>query len=107
MVTYGFLLKAHEDSQLDERIVQLFDSMSGIVGRSSIPLASRLNITSYKVLPFTYKVGLINWVPNTQTIFEVISQYRVINHILANMEMNRSDKGRLKGRGIRSKTGKS
>jgi phosphatidylinositol kinase/protein kinase (PI-3 family) len=70
--------------------MQLSDFVSDIVGRSSVPLESRLNITSYKVLPFTCKVGLIGWVPNTQTVFEVISQYRAIDNIPADMEMNRS-----------------
>jgi hypothetical protein len=43
-----------------------------------------------EVLPFTCKVGLIGSVPNTQTLFEGITQYRAINNIPTDMEMNRS-----------------
>jgi FKBP12-rapamycin complex-associated protein len=35
-------------------------------------------------------VGLIGWVPNTQTLFEVVSQYRAANVTPADIEMNRS-----------------
>jgi FKBP12-rapamycin complex-associated protein len=89
-VSYGFLLKAHEDTRLDERIMQLFDFVSDVVGRSTVPLANRLTIISYKVLPFTEKVGLIGWVPNAQTLFEVVSQYRAANNTPADIEMARS-----------------
>jgi FKBP12-rapamycin complex-associated protein len=87
---YGFLLKAHEDTRLDERIMQMFNFITDIVCHSSVPLANRLNIKSYKVLPLTSKVGLIGWVPNTQTPFEVISQHRTANNVPADIEMNRS-----------------
>jgi FKBP12-rapamycin complex-associated protein len=70
--------------------MQMFDFITDIVGRSSVPLANRLSITSYKVLPLTLKVGLIGWVPNTQTLFEVISQHRAANNVPADIEMNRS-----------------
>jgi FKBP12-rapamycin complex-associated protein len=70
--------------------MQLFDFVSDIVGRSSVPLAHRLNITSYRVLPFTSRVGLIGWVPNTQTLYEVIRQHRATNNIPPEIEMNRT-----------------
>jgi FKBP12-rapamycin complex-associated protein len=56
-VIYGFLLKAHEDTRLDERIMQLFDFISDIVGRSPVPLANRLNITSYRVFHFYVSIS--------------------------------------------------
>ena len=88
--TYHFLLKANEDTRLDERVMQLFDFISGSIKASAMPLSHNLAITTYRVLPFTYKVGLIGWVPNTQTLLEIIRQYRASNSVVLEIEKLRT-----------------
>jgi FKBP12-rapamycin complex-associated protein len=79
--TYTFLLKAHEDTRLDERVMQLFSFINTLIGSSTLPLRSKLPITGYKVTPITTEVGLIGWVPNCQTVFDVVKQFREKNGI--------------------------
>ena len=73
---FRFLLKPNEDTRLDERVMQLFSYISDLMKVSDIPLASKLTITGYRVVPLSKKVGLIGWVTDTQTLFEVIKHYR-------------------------------
>jgi FKBP12-rapamycin complex-associated protein len=73
---YTFLLKAHEDTRLDERVMQLFSFINTFVEASSLPLRGRLSITTYKVIPITAEVGLIGWVPDCSIVFEVLKKYR-------------------------------
>ncbi|OHT13017.1 PIKK family atypical protein kinase [Tritrichomonas foetus] len=73
---YTFLLKANEDTRLDERVMQLFGFINRLVQHSSIPLKNRLNITTYKVIPLTSEMGLIGWVQGCQTVSNKIMEYR-------------------------------
>lgn len=75
-VKYTFLLKPHEDTRLDERVMQLFSFINVFVEDSMIPLRQKLPITTYKVIPITGEVGLIGWVPDCCTLFDVIRNYR-------------------------------
>jgi len=75
-VKYSFLLKANEDTRLDERVMQLFSFINHTIKESSIAHASQMTITVYKVVPITGKVGLIGWVPNCQTTLDVIQKLR-------------------------------
>ncbi|KAH0786493.1 PIKK family atypical protein kinase [Histomonas meleagridis] len=87
---YPFLLKANEDTRLDERVMQLFNYISDLVHNSSIPLSSKLGITTYGVVPITRKVGLIGWVQDTQTLFEIISNFRNSHGIVLDYEVRKS-----------------
>jgi FKBP12-rapamycin complex-associated protein len=89
-VSYGFLLKAHEDTRLDQRVMQLFDFMTRVVRDSQIPFSFRLAITTYRVLPLTIDCGLIGWVPNSQTLFDVIKILRTSNQTTVDIEPRRS-----------------
>lgn len=88
--TYNFLLKANEDTRLDERVMQLFDFITSSIAKSAMPFSQKLSITTYRVLPLTYKVGLIGWVPNTQTLLEIIRQYRTSNNVVLEVEKMRT-----------------
>lgn len=80
---YSFLLKANEDTRLDERVMQLFDFFSEeflqskqnskIFNRS---LRSLLTITTYKVIPLSSKVGLIGWLNDCSSVFDILKKYR-------------------------------
>ncbi|OHT08547.1 PIKK family atypical protein kinase [Tritrichomonas foetus] len=75
-VKYYFLLKANEDTRLDERVMQLFDFISQAMQHSNAPMNSKLFISTYKVIPLSGKVGLIGWLKDCQTVFDYFKQYR-------------------------------
>lgn len=68
--TYTFLLKAHEDTRLDERVMQLFDFINSFASHK------RMHLTTYKVTPLTGNVGLIGWVSNCTTLANIILKHR-------------------------------
>lgn len=77
-VIYSFLLKANEDTRIDQHVMQLFDYVN---------LISHLAcITTYSVLPLTHEVGLIGWVNNCSTLYDLIKQYRERNGVDINLE---------------------
>ncbi|OHS95604.1 PIKK family atypical protein kinase [Tritrichomonas foetus] len=79
---YTFLLKAHEDTRLDERIMQLFSFVNTLVDKQmNLPLRDRLSITTYKVIPITPETGLIGWVRNCVTLYDVVKIHREQNNI--------------------------
>lgn len=78
---YDFLLKANEDTRLDERVMQFFEYINSIISESSIPLKKLLNITTYTVTPLSSSVGLIGWVTGCETLFNVIKEYRNLHSI--------------------------
>ena len=84
--TYTFLLKAHEDTRLDERVMQLFGYINHLVYQSTLPLRLKLPIETYKVTPLSGEVGLIGWVPNCSTLFEIISEYRKVRNLPVEIE---------------------
>jgi FKBP12-rapamycin complex-associated protein len=75
-VRYTFLLKAHEDTRLDERVMQFFALVNTLLAHSLIPLRAKMQITTYKVIPMTGSVGLIGWVPDCNTVFDVVHRFR-------------------------------
>ncbi|KDO22586.1 hypothetical protein SPRG_12566 [Saprolegnia parasitica CBS 223.65] len=67
--SYQFLVKGGEDLRLDQRIEQLFEVMSTIL--QSHPSCQRRNdlaIRTYKVVPMTTRIGLVEWLGNTTTL---------------------------------------
>jgi FKBP12-rapamycin complex-associated protein len=85
-VEYTFLLKAHEDTRLDERVMQLFSFINTFVEPSTLPLRSRLSITTYQVIPITAEVGLIGWVPDCNILFDILRGFRERNKIEVEVE---------------------
>jgi FKBP12-rapamycin complex-associated protein len=85
-VEYTFLLKAHEDTRLDERVMQLFSFINMFVEASTLPLRPRLSITTYQVIPITGEVGLIGWVPDCSTLFDILGSFRERNKIEVEVE---------------------
>lgn len=83
---FTFLLKAHEDTRLDERVMQLFGYINSLIDQSSIPLKNCLSIVTYKVIPLTCEVGLIGWVPDCSTLFDIIHEYRQKHNIQLEIE---------------------
>ncbi|XP_054711224.1 DNA-dependent protein kinase catalytic subunit-like, partial [Uloborus diversus] len=62
---YKFLVKTGEDLRQDARIEQLFTIMNEIYGKNISCAQRRLSLHTYKVVPLTTRLGLIEWVDHT------------------------------------------
>jgi phosphatidylinositol kinase/protein kinase (PI-3 family) len=80
---YMFLVKGGEDLRNDERIELLFDLMNLVVSTSTSSTTlneenlkiskNNLRARTYSVIPMTSKMGIMEWVNNTQTLKAVVS----------------------------------
>ena len=66
-VQYDFVLKANEDTRLDERVMQLFKFISTFVPEK---------ITTHNVIPLSGNIGLIGYVRNCSTLSDMIVENR-------------------------------
>lgn len=73
---YKFLIKGGDDLRMDSRIQQLFEIMNQIF-RSDTGCAQRgLYLKTYRVIPLSTSIGLLEWVDNTATIKSILeTQY--------------------------------
>ncbi|CAM9811176.1 unnamed protein product [Ectocarpus fasciculatus] len=69
-----FLVKGGEDLRVDQRVEQLFEVMNAVMATSASCRRARLSNTTYKVVPVTPEIGLIEWVQNTRPLKSVIEQ---------------------------------
>jgi FKBP12-rapamycin complex-associated protein len=53
--------------------------MNSLLSQAPIPLKDRMSITTYRVIPLTGSVGLIGWVPECNTLYDVIVRSRAKN----------------------------
>ncbi|KAJ3451110.1 serine/threonine-protein kinase mtor [Anaeramoeba flamelloides] len=83
---YQFLLKGHEDPRLDERVMQLFGLVNTLLGQNIETSQSQLRIKRYSVVPLSTNSGLIGWVPHTDTLHVLISEYRNSKKIALDIE---------------------
>jgi len=81
--SYKFLLKANEDTRLDQRVMQLFSYINSIISTSK----SCCSLTTYSILPISTNVGLIGWVKDCMTLYELLNEYRNKYGISLNSEM--------------------
>ncbi|KAF4041334.1 FATC domain-containing protein [Phytophthora infestans] len=83
---YPFLLKGHEDLRQDERVMQLFGVINTLLANDSDTSKRNLAIQRYSVLPLSHTSGLIGWVPNCDTLHQLIRDYREARKIQLNVE---------------------
>ncbi|KAG6843935.1 hypothetical protein H0H87_011583 [Tephrocybe sp. NHM501043] len=83
---YLYLLKGGEDLRQDERVMQLFDLVNGLLSTNTESFKRRLHIQAYPVIPLDTMVGLSGWVQGTDTLHALITGYRESRSILANIE---------------------
>ncbi|TDH73380.1 hypothetical protein CCR75_008691 [Bremia lactucae] len=83
---YPFLLKGHEDLRQDERVMQLFGVVNTLLANDSDTSKRNLAIQRYSVLPLSHTSGLIGWVPNCDTLHQLIRDYREARKIQLNVE---------------------
>ncbi|XP_074275847.1 serine/threonine-protein kinase TOR [Silene latifolia] len=83
---YAFLLKGHEDLRQDERVMQLFGLVNTLLENSRKTAEKDLSIQRYAVIPLSPNSGLIEWVPNCDTLHHLIREYRDARRITLNQE---------------------
>ncbi|XXG56788.1 hypothetical protein AAC387_Pa03g4113 [Persea americana] len=83
---YAFLLKGHEDLRQDERVMQLFGLVNTLLQNSPKTAEKDLSIQRYDVIPLSPNSGLIGWVPNCDTLHQLIREYRDARKIFLNQE---------------------
>ncbi|KAL8541637.1 hypothetical protein ACS0TY_002778 [Phlomoides rotata] len=83
---HAFLLKGHEDLRQDERVMQLFGLVNTLLGNSRETAEKDLSIQRYSVIPLSPNSGLIGWVPNCDTLHQLIREFRDARKITLNQE---------------------
>lgn len=71
-----FLLKGHEDIRQDERVMQLFGLVNTLLAIDPQTSKKDLSIRRYPVIPLSQNTGLIGWVPNCDTLHQLIKEHR-------------------------------
>ena len=83
---YMYLLKGHEDLRQDERAMQLFNLVNTLLGNERSTAHKNLFIKCFSVIPLSHNTGIIGWVPNCDTLHQLIKEYRTNNKIIQNAE---------------------
>ena len=73
-IDHPFLIKGGEDLRLDQRVQQLFSVINEIFKHDSQCSKRKLFIPTYRVIPMTRKVGMIEWINNTKPIKALIEE---------------------------------
>lgn len=73
--SYVFILKAHEDLRQDERVMQFFALANSLLSKRIETKA--LTIEMYPIVPLSTNSGLIGFVPHSDTLHQLITDYRV------------------------------
>lgn len=66
--------------------MQLFGLVNTLLARDSFSSGKDLSIQRYPAIPLSFNAGLIGWVPNTDTLYELIREYRKCEQIVSNVE---------------------
>ena len=83
---YVYLLKGHEDIRQDERAMQLFGLVNTLLSNDPDTSDNNLFIKRFPVIPLSHNTGIIGWVPNCDTLNQLIREYRTTNKITTNIE---------------------
>ncbi|KAK5075469.1 phosphatidylinositol kinase-related protein kinase tor1 [Lithohypha guttulata] len=85
-IVYSHLLKGHEDIRQDERVMQLFGLVNTLLNDDTESFKRHLNIQPFPAIPLSQNSGLLGWVPNSDTLHNLIKEYRESRRILLNIE---------------------
>ena len=83
---YVYALKGHEDIRQDNLVMQLFGLVNTLLVNDTECFKRHLDIQQYPAIPLLPKVGLLGWVPNSDTFHVLIREYRESRKILLNIE---------------------
>ena len=76
---YQYLLKGHEDLRLDERIMQFFRLINSLMNKETCFNGNL--IQTICVMPISHSHGLVQWVPGTETLRNIVEEYRALHHV--------------------------
>lgn len=76
---YQYLLKGHEDLRLDERIMQFFRLINSLINKETCFNGNLIQTIS--VIPLSSSHGLVQWVPGTETLRNIVEDYRTLHHV--------------------------
>ena len=76
---YQYLLKGHEDLRLDERVMQFFKVVNSLINKES-SFNGNL-IQTICVIPLSISHGLVQWVPGTETLKNIVEDYRALHDL--------------------------
>ena len=85
-VQYEFLLKGHEDIRQDQRVMQLFGLVNTLLAHDTESSKRHLNIQAFPAIPLSQNSGLLGWVKNSDTLHNLVKDYRDSRKILLNIE---------------------
>eukprot|EP01126_Amoeba_proteus_P043829 TRINITY_DN4832_c0_g1_i1.p1 TRINITY_DN4832_c0_g1~~TRINITY_DN4832_c0_g1_i1.p1 ORF type:complete len:539 (+),score=102.91 TRINITY_DN4832_c0_g1_i1:722-2338(+) len=83
---WTFLLKGHEDLRQDERVMQLFGLVNTLLKKDARTRRKDLAIECYPVVPLSPNSGLLGWVIHSDTLHQLIREYRLARDITLNVE---------------------
>ena len=83
---YMFLLKGHEDLRQDERVMQFFSLVNSLLTSDPETLKRNLTIQRFSVVPLSPNSGLIGWVPQSDTLHQLIRDHREKKKVMLNIE---------------------
>ncbi|KAJ6556571.1 phosphatidylinositol 3-kinase [Mycena vulgaris] len=83
---YQYLLKGHEDLRQDERVMQLFSLVNTLLSVDTNSFKRQLHIQRYPVIPLAPNVGLIGIIQESDTLHELVRDYRHSIKLLLNIE---------------------
>ncbi|KAL7665224.1 Serine/threonine-protein kinase TOR [[Candida] zeylanoides] len=83
---YTYVLKGHEDIRQDNLVMQLFGLVNTLLLNDPECFKRHLDIQQFAAIPLSPKVGLLSWVPNSDTFHVLIKEYRDSRKILLNIE---------------------
>ncbi|KAH9256771.1 hypothetical protein BASA81_005065 [Batrachochytrium salamandrivorans] len=70
---YPFLIKGGEDLRLDQRVEHMFSTINSIILNNRQCGNANLSIRVYGVVPMTRTLGVLEWVENTRTLRQCMS----------------------------------
>ena len=76
---YHVMVKGGEDLRLDQRIQQVFTVMNRILLSSPDCAKSFLSLKTFEIVPITKRLGLIEWVSNTEPL-RIIIETELVKH---------------------------
>ncbi|XP_052131205.1 DNA-dependent protein kinase catalytic subunit isoform X2 [Frankliniella occidentalis] len=77
--SHNFLVKYGEDLRQDERVQQLLGLMNGIFSNNHLCRDRHLSVVTYKVMPLSTRLGMIEWVDNTSCLKDVMMSSRQLS----------------------------
>ncbi len=70
---YNFLIKGGEDLRIDQRVEQMFWAMNAVFKSHPQCVRNQLSVRTYEVVPLTLFVGMLEWVPGTLPVKQMVN----------------------------------